>query len=326
MQREQQDPGSSPELPLLGSWIAFSIASRAVWFYAGKLLANLTFNYPRWVIHPGNPFAYGWLVAGVGLGAVIYYARRFVGRSVEVAAAFYVAALSPLLGFFMLYTFRYTFVADHYQYSDINLEAAVSDSAEELTYFIFNETALQHVDRDWRPSGMGNRVITSCGKSPSARNGWRRSSKNICRARTKIDFLTIDVEGFDLKDDVMRVLVPFVLLGRNRQTHPRHHFVALQHGLSIPRIKLVDFDPSPGIRAGDFDFAVQSKERRNGVADRRGVHQVARQGRRVPDQRRSEVRQRPAQFRKMRRARAFELRESRARSNAKALRRNLDPL
>jgi tetratricopeptide (TPR) repeat protein len=35
---------------------------------------------------------------------------------VEVAAAFFVATLSPVLGFIMLYTFRYTFVADHYQY------------------------------------------------------------------------------------------------------------------------------------------------------------------------------------------------------------------
>ena len=32
------------------------------------------------------------------------------------AALFYVATLSPLLGFIMLYTFRYSFVADHYQY------------------------------------------------------------------------------------------------------------------------------------------------------------------------------------------------------------------
>ena len=38
------------------------------------------------------------------------------GRSVEVAAAFFVATLSPVLGFIMLFTFRYTFVADHYQY------------------------------------------------------------------------------------------------------------------------------------------------------------------------------------------------------------------
>ena len=33
-----------------------------------------------------------------------------------MAALFYVATLSPLLGFIMLYTFRYSFVADHYQY------------------------------------------------------------------------------------------------------------------------------------------------------------------------------------------------------------------
>src|SRR5262249_19675384 len=31
-------------------------------------------------------------------------------------AAFFLATLSPVLGFIMLYTFRYTFVADHYQY------------------------------------------------------------------------------------------------------------------------------------------------------------------------------------------------------------------
>jgi len=53
---------------------------------------------------------------GIGLCAAIYFTRRFFGRSVEVATLFYVATLSPLLGFVMVYTFRYTFVADHYQY------------------------------------------------------------------------------------------------------------------------------------------------------------------------------------------------------------------
>jgi tetratricopeptide (TPR) repeat protein len=46
----------------------------------------------------------------------IFFLRRYLGRSVEVAAAFFVATLSPVLGFIMLFTFRYTFVADHYQY------------------------------------------------------------------------------------------------------------------------------------------------------------------------------------------------------------------
>jgi protein O-mannosyl-transferase len=94
------------------------IASRAVWFYLGKLAwpVNLTFSYPRWTANPANPLAYGWLAAGAGLGAAIYFTRRFAGRGVEVAALFYVATLSPMLGLVMLYTFQYASVADHYQY------------------------------------------------------------------------------------------------------------------------------------------------------------------------------------------------------------------
>ncbi|MGD0349648.1 MAG: tetratricopeptide repeat protein [Verrucomicrobiota bacterium] len=94
------------------------VASHALWFYAGKLFwpVNLTFSYPRWTIDPANPSAYGWLVMAIGLGAAIYSTRRFFGRSVEVATLFYVATLSPLLGFIMLCTFFFTFVADHYQY------------------------------------------------------------------------------------------------------------------------------------------------------------------------------------------------------------------
>src|SRR6184192_4010161 len=94
------------------------VATHAVWFYLGKLFwpVKLTFMYPQWTITPSNPLAYIWLVAGIALCVAIYFARRYVGRSVEVAAAFFVATLSPVLGFIMLYTFRYTFVADHYQY------------------------------------------------------------------------------------------------------------------------------------------------------------------------------------------------------------------
>src|SRR5437762_2478038 len=94
------------------------IASRAVWFYLSKLIwpSNLTFIYPRWNISPQHLLDYTWLLAGIVLCAAIYFVRRYVGRSVEVAAAFFVATLSPVLGFIMLFTFRYTFVADHYQY------------------------------------------------------------------------------------------------------------------------------------------------------------------------------------------------------------------
>ena len=94
------------------------VASRAIWFYLSKLAwpSNLTFIYPRWDIAPTHLLNYAWLLAGVFVCVAIYFLRRYVGRCVEVAAAFFIATLSPVLGFIMLYTFRYTFVADHYQY------------------------------------------------------------------------------------------------------------------------------------------------------------------------------------------------------------------
>jgi len=94
------------------------VASRAVWFYLSKIFwpSDLTFIYPRWNISPSDLVDYIWLLAGVAACVGIYFVRRYVGRSVEVAAAFFVATLGPVLGFIMLFTFRYTFVADHYQY------------------------------------------------------------------------------------------------------------------------------------------------------------------------------------------------------------------
>jgi tetratricopeptide (TPR) repeat protein len=115
---ERYHQGTRGALFAIGPIERVLIASRAVWFYLGKLIwpSSLTFIYPRWTISSANPLDYAWLLAGAGLCALIYFARRYVGRSVEVAAVFFVATLSPILGFIMLYTFRYTFVADHYQY------------------------------------------------------------------------------------------------------------------------------------------------------------------------------------------------------------------
>ena len=94
------------------------IASHALWFYLSKIFwpSDLTFIYPQWQIDARNPIGYLWLIAAVAFAVMIYFGRRFFGRSIEVAALFFVTTLGPLLGFLMLYTFRYTFVADHYQY------------------------------------------------------------------------------------------------------------------------------------------------------------------------------------------------------------------
>jgi tetratricopeptide (TPR) repeat protein len=96
----------------------FLIASRACWFYLGKLIwpAHLSFSYAHWDISAAHLADYIWVAALGALAVAIYFARRWIGRSAEVALLFFVATLSPMLGFIMLYTFRYSFVADHYQY------------------------------------------------------------------------------------------------------------------------------------------------------------------------------------------------------------------
>jgi tetratricopeptide (TPR) repeat protein len=104
--------------PFLSPIERILVASRAVWFYLSKIFwpSDLTFIYPRWNISPTDLLDYIWLLAGIAACAAIYFLRRYFGRGIEVAAAFFVATLSPVLGFIMLFTFRYTFVADHYQY------------------------------------------------------------------------------------------------------------------------------------------------------------------------------------------------------------------
>lgn len=94
------------------------IASRATWFYLGKLIwpYELCFSYPRWTISGANPVDYIWLALTVAAVIAIWMTRHYTGRSVAAAMAFFVATLVPVLGFVMLWTFRYSWVADHYQY------------------------------------------------------------------------------------------------------------------------------------------------------------------------------------------------------------------
>ncbi len=108
--------GERFEISLIES---FLIATRATWFYLGKLLwpTQLTFSYPKFEIDPGDPLAYTWAIAGALLLWMLWRWRLIVGRAPLAAAIFFVAMLSPLLGFIPLFTFWYTYVADHYQYA-----------------------------------------------------------------------------------------------------------------------------------------------------------------------------------------------------------------
>jgi len=164
---------SHAAFPFLSPIERILVASRAVWFYLSKLIwpSDLTFIYPRWNISPAHLWDYIWLLAGIGMCATIYFLRPYVGRSVEVAAAFFIATLSPVLGLIMLFTFRYTFVADHYQYlaciGPIALASAgVVSLADQLRQYrgVIVSAALLMVANlaalTWRQAGMYSDIET----------------------------------------------------------------------------------------------------------------------------------------------------------------------
>jgi protein O-mannosyl-transferase len=94
------------------------IAAHALWFYTGKLIfpVNLTFSYPHWQVDAGNPLNYILVAGCLAVAFALWFWRKALRRRVMSAVIFFVATLSPLLGFIPLYTFKYSYVADHYQY------------------------------------------------------------------------------------------------------------------------------------------------------------------------------------------------------------------
>jgi protein O-mannosyl-transferase len=93
------------------------IAGRAIWFYLAKLLwpAELTFIYPKWRITHSDPVQYLYPLAAVALFAALW-ALRSRTRAPLAAMLFFAGTLFPALGFLNVYPFRYSFVADHFQY------------------------------------------------------------------------------------------------------------------------------------------------------------------------------------------------------------------
>ena len=93
------------------------IAGRAVWFYLGKLVwpSNLIFLYPRWQISQQVAWQYTFPLALAALLAALWWYRTR-SRAPLAAGLFFVGTLFPALGFFNVYPFIFSFVADHFQY------------------------------------------------------------------------------------------------------------------------------------------------------------------------------------------------------------------
>ncbi|HUD48109.1 MAG TPA: tetratricopeptide repeat protein [Candidatus Baltobacteraceae bacterium] len=106
----------------------FLIAGRAIWFYLGKLFwpADLIFSYPRWKISATTGWQY-LFPGGVALLLGGLWVIRRWARGPLAALLFFIGTLFPALGFVNVFPFKYSFVADHFQYlASIGAIAAAS--------------------------------------------------------------------------------------------------------------------------------------------------------------------------------------------------------
>ncbi len=95
------------------------IAGNAVCFYALKVIwpVQLTFVYPRWRVDVTYLTVWFPTAAVVAIGVILWKRRSLPWyRAAVFGGGYFIIALLPVLGFFNIFYFRYSFVADHFQY------------------------------------------------------------------------------------------------------------------------------------------------------------------------------------------------------------------
>lgn len=92
------------------------LPGRIIWFYLGKLVwpAELSFFYPRWTLDSSQFWQWLFPFACLALTAVLIWRKRL--RGLLVPWLLFVGTLFPALGFFNVYPFVFSYVADHFQY------------------------------------------------------------------------------------------------------------------------------------------------------------------------------------------------------------------
>jgi tetratricopeptide (TPR) repeat protein len=93
------------------------IAGRVIWFYLSKLFwpLDLIFVYPQWQVSETVWWQYLFPAAVLLLLGVLAWLSRWC-RAPLAALLFFIGTLFPVLGFLNVYPFRYSLVADHFQY------------------------------------------------------------------------------------------------------------------------------------------------------------------------------------------------------------------
>ncbi len=100
------------------------LAARVLWFYVGKLLwpADLTFFYPLWDVSAEASGWVGYLIAACAVTMAAWLLRHRT-RAPLAVWLLYVGTLFPALGYFKVFPFQFSYVADHFQYLAIPVAA-----------------------------------------------------------------------------------------------------------------------------------------------------------------------------------------------------------
>jgi tetratricopeptide (TPR) repeat protein len=127
--------GADLVVPDLSLWERTLLAARIFWFSLGQLLwpASITFFYPLWDV---SKEAQGWILhlsAGVLVTLVLWALRRRF-RGALAAWLLYAGTLFPVLGFFKVFAFSFSYVADHFQYLAIPIVMAAAAAGLSLGF------------------------------------------------------------------------------------------------------------------------------------------------------------------------------------------------
>ncbi|RJP77693.1 MAG: tetratricopeptide repeat protein [Desulfobacteraceae bacterium] len=94
------------------------IAGRCLWFYIGKLIFpyDIMFEYPRWNIDTNQWRQFLYPISFCLVLFLLWLYRKKIGKGPLAALLIFSGTLFPAIGFFNLFTMRYSYVADHFQY------------------------------------------------------------------------------------------------------------------------------------------------------------------------------------------------------------------
>ena len=205
------------------------IASRALWFYAGKLVwpTDLSVIYPLWNIKLGDPWAWLYPAAALVLAAVLWFARHRIGRGPLAGALFFSVTLSPVLGFVNYGFMGYSLVADRFQYlagigvMAVIIGGAVHGASRLSGGLRIGGTGLLIVllailgTKTWRQAGLYRDDVTLFNHvislNPKAKNAHRNLSLGLNKAGRPEEALAAATIASEQRPDDAR---SYSLLGR----------------------------------------------------------------------------------------------------------------